>query len=119
MHGLWDSKGFADIELEFREYISPDAVDVKMSLEETASFPLLFFFDLFGLISDARSTIFSWDICAPPLSTIYRLVRASKRFFVVTGAGDNEWKPPMGLILRRPGGVLGAPPTAEGQDGVL
>ena len=68
---LGDSKGFADIELEVRENIFPDTVDAGMSLQETAAFPLLFLFGLFGFTSNLRSTVFSRYIAAPLLSTIF------------------------------------------------
>ena len=46
-------------------------------------------------------------------------VRASNLFLIFTGAGAKEWKLPAGVMLRRPGGVAGAPPPAEGHEGAL
>ena len=99
MHGLdeeelVDSKEFADIEFEeicsdiFLEAV--ERAKTELPMQESALLPLLFLLGFLGLISDSKGTIFSRNIAAPLLSTMFDTASAANRFSTLTGAGARE-----------------------------
>ena len=88
-----------------RENIFPEGVEAELPLQESARLPLRFLFGSVGFkgvfTKDCNAEVSSRDIAAPSLSRMHRS------------------ESPMGLMLRKPGGVAGAPSAADGQDGVL
>ena len=73
------------------KYICPDPLGAEMSMQESARFPLLFLFGLFGLggVFTKSCKVYSSDLSriSPLPSTA---VRAENRFLVEVGAMVNE-----------------------------
>ena len=97
----------------------PELPEADVDVPESAAFPLLFLFGFFVFTREVSEKIPSRNIWAPSESRTTLSVKASKRFLVETGAGDSEYTPGLGVMLRRPGGAIGAPPPAGGHGGVL